>query len=135
MLDERAVMEANVEAVRRMYDAFAATDLETILAVTDPDIEVVQTPLLPWGGEFHGHEGLGEFFGKLTGAISSRVTIHNVFAAGDQVVQVGRTAGTVNATGAEFDVDEVHVLTLRDGKVVRFAATIDTPAMLEALGQ
>src|SRR4029077_19917706 len=102
---------------------------------TDPGMEVVQTPLLPWGGEFHGHDGLGEFFGQLTGAISSRVTIHNVFAAGDQVVQVGRTAGTVNATGAEFDVDEVHVLTLRDGKVVRFAATIDTPAMLDALGQ
>ena len=135
MPDERAVMEANVEVVRRMYEAFAATDLETILAVTDPGIEVVQTPLLPWGGEFHGQEGLGEFFGKLTGAISSRVTIHNVFAAGDQVVQVGRTAGTVNATGAEFDVDEVHVLTLRDGKVVRFAATIDTPAMLDALRQ
>ena len=50
-------------------------------------------------------------------------------------MQVGRTAGTVNATGVEFDVDEVHVLTLRDGKVVRFAATIDTPAMLDALGQ
>ena len=47
-----------------MYDAFAATDLETILAVTDPDIEVVQTPLLPWGGEFHGHDGLGDFFGS-----------------------------------------------------------------------
>ncbi len=135
MPDERAVMEANVEVVRRMYDAFAATDLETILAVTDPDIEIVQTPLLPWGGEFHGQEGLGEFFGKLTGAISSRVTIHSVFAAGDQVVQVGRTAGTVNATGVEFDVDEVHVLTLRKSRVVRFAATIDTPAMLAALGQ
>jgi ketosteroid isomerase-like protein len=135
MPDAREVMEANIEVVRRMYDAFAATDLETILAVTDPDIEIVQTPQLPWGGEFHGQDGLGEFFGKLTTAISSRVTIENVFAAGDQVVQVGRTAGTVNATGTAFDVDEVHVLTLRDGKVIRFQATIDTPAMLDALGQ
>jgi ketosteroid isomerase-like protein len=135
MSDERAVMEANVKTVRRLYDAFAATDLETILALTDLEIEIVQTPLLPWGGEFHGQEGLGEFFGKLTGAISSRVTIHNVFASGDQVVQVGRTAGTVNGSGVEFDVDEVHVLTLRNGKIVRFAATIDTPAMLDALGK
>src|SRR5262245_32950158 len=43
-------MRANVETVRRFYDALAATDLETILAITDAGIEVVQTDLLPWGG-------------------------------------------------------------------------------------
>ena len=47
----------------------------------------------------------------------------------------GKTAGTVNATGAAFDVDELHLLTVRDGKVVRFEAYIDTPAMLAALGE
>ena len=61
------------------------------------------------------------------------MTIQTVYAAGDTVVQIGRTAGTVNATGASFDVQEVHLLTVRDGKVVRFEAHIDTPAMLEAL--
>ena len=126
-------MRANVETVRRFNDALAATDLETILAITDPGIEVVQTDALPWGGEFHGHDGLGDFFGKLTGTIASRVTIDEMFSAGDQVVQIGRTAGTVKATGAEFDIREVHVLTVRAGKIVRFAATIDTPGMLAAL--
>ena len=126
-------MRANVETVRRFYDALAATDLETILAITDPGIEVVQTDVLPWGGEFHGHDGIGDFFGKLTGTIASRVTIDEMFAAGNDVVQIGRTAGTVKATGAEFDIREVHVLTVRAGKIVRFAATIDTPGMLAAL--
>jgi ABC-type nitrate/sulfonate/bicarbonate transport system ATPase subunit len=55
----RTCKKATLETVRRLYDAFAANDLETILATTDPDIDVVQTPLLPWGGEFHGHAGLG----------------------------------------------------------------------------
>ena len=46
-----------------------------------------------------------------------------MFAAGDQVAQFGSTAaGTVNATGVAFDVHEVHVLTLRDDKIARFAA-------------
>jgi ketosteroid isomerase-like protein len=40
----------------------------------------------------------------------------------------------VNASGASFDVDEVHILTVRDRRVVRFEAHIDTPAMLAALG-
>jgi uncharacterized protein len=37
------------------------------------------------------------------------------------------------ANGAPFDVAEAHVWELRNGKVVRFRAYIDTPAMLEAL--
>ena len=49
------------------------------------------------------------------------------------VVQTGRTRGTVRANGASFDIPEVHVWELRDGKVVRYQVYIDTPAMLDAL--
>jgi uncharacterized protein len=41
----------------------------------------------------------------------------------------------VRATGASFDVPEVHVWELCDGKVVRYQSYIDTPAMLEALSR
>jgi ketosteroid isomerase-like protein len=124
----------NVSLVRRLYDAMAAGDLDTILEIFDPNVVVTQTPDLPWGGEFHGHDGLGKFFGKLTEHISSKVTHEAVFAAGEKVVQIGHTAGTVKATGAAFDIREVHILTIGEGKVVRFDAHIDTPAMLAALG-
>ena len=123
----------NVELVRRLYAALEAVDLEAILEIFDPEVEVFQTPELPWGGDFHGHDGLGRFFGLLRENITSKVTIQTVYAAGDEVVQIGRTAGTVNANGAPFDVQEMHLLTVRDGRVVRFEAHIDTPAMLEAL--
>jgi ketosteroid isomerase-like protein len=123
----------NVDVVRRFYEALAAGDVDTIRSLTDPDIVVVQAEELPWGGEFHGYDGLGEFFGLLVGTIRSQVTHQVIFAAGDRVVQVGRTAGTVNATGASFDIDEVHVHTLRDGRIARFEPHIDTPAMLAVL--
>lgn len=123
-----------VQLVRRLYAALAAVDLETILEVFDPEVEIHQTGELPWGGDFRGHDGLGAFFGLLREHITSAVTIQTVFEAGDVVVQVGRTAGTVNASGATFDVEEVHLLTVRDGRVVRFEAHIDTPAMMRALG-
>jgi ketosteroid isomerase-like protein len=126
--------EDNVALVRRMYDAFATRDLDAIVAIVDPAIQVTQTSLLPWGGEYHGLEGLAAFFGKLTETITSAVTPRAIYSAGDRVVQAGRTAGTVNASGASFDVDEVHILTVRDRRVVRFEAHIDTPAMLAALG-
>lgn len=122
-----------IDVVRRMYDCLAAVDLDTILEIASPDIEVVQTDELPWGGHFRGHDGLGEFFLKLVGTITSAVTHDDLFAAGDRVVQVGRTAGHVNATGAPFDIREVHVWRVADGRITRFEAYIDTPAMLTAL--
>lgn len=127
-------MDANVKLVRRLYDAFAASDFDTILAVMDPELVVTQADALPWGGEFHGYEGLATFFGRLREHITSEVTHAALYGAGDHAVQFGRTAGTVNATGAAFDIDEMHLFTIRDGRVVRFEAYIDTPAMLSALG-
>lgn len=119
--------------IRRMYGAFATADFDTILEIAAPDIEVIQAAELPWGGHFRGHDELGTFMLTLAGTIESTVTHHELFAAGDRVVQVGRTAGTVRATGASFDIAEVHVWTVRDGRAVRFEAYIDTPAMLAAL--
>jgi uncharacterized protein len=75
------------------------------------------------------------FFLTLVEHVESRVTIESLFAAGDHVVQTGRTRGTVKANGANFDIPEAHVWELRDGKVVRYQVHIDTPAMLEALSR
>jgi ketosteroid isomerase-like protein len=123
----------NVDLIRRLYEALEARDLDTIVSLFDPEVDIVQTEELPWGGEYHGHKGLAEFFGALGRHIRSKVKHARVFAAGDRVVQVGRTTGTVNATGAAFDIDEVHLFTVRDGRVVRFEAYIDTPSTLAVL--
>jgi ketosteroid isomerase-like protein len=69
----------------------------------------------------------------LTGTIDSAVTHEAVFAADDEVIQMGRTKGTVVATGVPFDIPEVHRWTIRDGKAVAAHFAIDTPAMLEVL--
>jgi uncharacterized protein len=126
-------MTDNTELIARTYRAMAEGDLETMLAIVDPSITIWQTEALPWGGRYEGIDGFAEFFGKLRGTITSKVAVEQIFGAGDHVVEVGRTRGTVNATGAEFDVAEVHVWELRDGKAVSFRAYIDTPAMLAAL--
>mgnify|MGYP002684126124 CR=1 FL=1 len=96
-------------------------------------LEGSRRPGLAWGGDCDGLDGLGRLCVLRRENITSKVTIQTVYAAGDEVVQIGRTAGTVNANGAPFDVQEMHLLTVRDGRVVRFEAHIDTPAMLEAL--
>ena len=68
-----------------------------------------------------------------TGTIDSAVTIEALFAADDEVIQAGRTKGTVVATGVPFDVAEVHRWTIRDGKATTAHFAIDTAAMLAVL--
>ena len=58
------------------------------------------------------------------------MTTENLFAAGDHVIQTGRTRATVVATGAAFNMPKA-----RDSKVVALRPLRDTPAMLAALGR
>jgi ketosteroid isomerase-like protein len=125
----------NIATIRRVYDAMKNRDAELMQELFAPDITLRQTPELPWGGDYERHDGAFTFFLKLVEHIDSQVTTESLFAAGDHVVQTGRTRGTVVANGASFDVAEVHVWELRNGKVIGFQAYIDTPAMLDALGR
>jgi ketosteroid isomerase-like protein len=120
--------------VRAAYAAYDLRDRESILDLFDPEIEIHQTPLLPWGGRYRGLEEAAEFYRRLAQHVDSRVEPHEVFHAGDTVVVTGRVRGTARVTGSEFDIPIVHLWTFREGRVVGFHPFIDTPAMLRALG-
>ena len=112
---ERATDRPNAEIVRRVYDAFARRDIPAVLGLLAPDVEITQSSEIPWGGSYKGHDGALRFFGNLTQAITSAVALERLVDAGDHVVAIGRTQGTVNATGARFDVPIAHVWAFRDG--------------------
>jgi ketosteroid isomerase-like protein len=122
-----------VEVVKRIYQMLAAGDLEGVLAHVSDDVSITQDAALPWGGQYHGHDGLAAFGLALTGTIDSEVTHEALYGAGDRVVQFGRTRGTVRSSGAVFDVPECHLWTIEDGQVVAAEFYIDTTAMLKAL--
>ena len=126
-------MEAPLQTIEKVYAAFAARDVDTLLGLCAPDIVLTQDPALPWGGSFSGHDGAVDFMMKLVAASDSVVTVEQLFAAGDEVVQLGRTAGTVRSNGAAFDIPECHIWTVRDGLVTAARFFIDSAAMLDAL--
>jgi ketosteroid isomerase-like protein len=125
---------SDVDVVREIYDCMATRDLERLVQLIDESCVITQDPVLPWGGRFEGHDGFATFAMTLVGTITSAVTIEALFACDGDVIQFGRTKGTVNANGAEFDVAEVHRWTLRDGRAVRAHFSIDNDAMLAAIG-
>jgi ketosteroid isomerase-like protein len=124
---------SNIEIVSGIYAAMAAGDIELLLAMASEDFTIDQTEELPWGGHYVGREGVMAFATKLLSTIDSKVEADALYEAGDRVVQRGHTRGTVNASGASFDVAEVHIWTVRDSKAVAAEFYIDTPAMLDAL--
>lgn len=123
----------NIEVITQIYEAFARQDLEDLLTLVDPDCVVTQDASLSWGGRHVGHDGVTALALALLGSTDSAVIVESLFEADGQVIQCGRSKGTVRANGAAFDIPEVHIWTLKDGKVVAAHFAIDTPAMLAAL--
>lgn len=123
----------NVELIARLYAAFAVRDVETILGIFAEDVVITQSTEVPWGGTHRGHEGAVHFFGTLGAHITSAVTVERYVDAGDQVVAIGWTRGTVNANGAPFDVPIAHVWEIENGRAVSVRFCIDNPTMRAAL--
>jgi uncharacterized protein len=122
-----------IAIVRAVYDAINAGDAAGVVAHLAPDIRIAQTPALPWGGEYQGLVGYAQFAKLLRQHIASRVEVERMFAAGEDVVVIGRTIGATKAKQTPFAVAIAHVLTVQGGKVVAARYYIDTPAMLAAL--
>lgn len=122
-----------VDVVRSLYEAFGRRDIPAIFGLFAPDIEIIQSEHLPWGGRYRGHDGARQFFGKLTTALNSTLELERFISAGDHVVATGWTKGTTLATGASYRVPIAHVWRIQDGRVAQVQFFIDNPTMLAAL--
>ena len=128
--------QENVRVVKELYEAFFRRDMGAIVARVWPEFEVKQTTAVPWGGTYRGAEGLVEFFGKLAAHLNNEaLPIERYLDAGEHVVAIGRTQGTVKGNGKRFDVPLAHVWELRGVKAVSFRPFIDVPTMKMSLGE
>ena len=123
----------NKEIISRLYEAFGRRDLQMMSTLFDPKIELSQTTQLPWGGTYEGFQGVADFAARLLEKLDSRIEVEEFVEAGEQVIAIGWTRGTVRKTGQEFKIRAVHLWTMKKGKVLRFEAYIDTPGMLKLL--
>lgn len=121
------------QVVQEIYSAFGRRDVAAVFARLSPDVELVQSTELPWGGRYSGLEGAGQFMTKLTTHLDSAVTLERMIAAGDHVVAIGWTEGRVKAGGTPFRVPMAHVWQVNDGQVSRVQFFIDHAPMRTAL--
>jgi uncharacterized protein len=124
-----------MQTVQDLYDAFGHRDIPKVFSLLSPDVEIVQSEELPWGGLYRGHDGARQFFSKLGSHLNSTLDVERLISSADHVVAVGWTQGTVNATGASYRVPIAHVWKIREGLVIQAQFFIDNLMMLDALGR
>jgi ketosteroid isomerase-like protein/SAM-dependent methyltransferase len=111
----------NTRLLTRFYEAWDGDDLATMLALVDPEFEYVNPPDAVHPGTRRGHEGLAgvmdvlhESFDHMSHDLleveeigDGRVLWHTIFRAR------GRDSGAL------IEVDEQHLWTLQNGKILR----------------
>ena len=128
--------ERNVEIARSVVAAYNRGDMEGVLAVVSPDVEVVSTPEMPKDGRFEGHEGFMTWLTQWLEAWDEfRLVVGDVEAIDDRHVladvrQVARGAHS----GIEIDMGVVHLFEMApDGTIVRFQLHTSREAALAAV--
>jgi uncharacterized protein len=124
----------NVELVRQGYDAFNRGDVDAVLELFDPAIEIGLLADSAMAGDFRGHDGframLAENNEMFAGYRNEPEEI--VEASEESIVVVIRSAARGRVSGAEVEGRLAHLWTLRDGKVIRFQAYPTREAALDA---
>ena len=126
---------SNVDIIKRLYQAFAEGDMDSISALIDPSVEWIESDGIPYGGVFQGYEAvLNGVFAKI-GAEWDNFTanVDQFIDAGDIVVTLGTDSGIHKATGKKMQAPTASIWTLKNGKVIKFRQYIDTLAVTNAI--
>jgi uncharacterized protein len=124
---------ANVEIVRSAYAALGSGDFPVIQELVDPRVVLID-PELPDGGTYRGHDGLRRFLTVWRGAWDEyRLEIEDMTEVGDRVVVTAHQRGRGRYTGADLDIRDAHVWTVRKAKILRIEMFLGRRAALEAV--
>jgi ketosteroid isomerase-like protein len=126
--------EEELQALRRMYDAFSRWDVDELCRNVTHDFEMILPETLPFGGTRHGYDGVRAFAAVYQDFIEGAWADPDDFLdAGDRVVVLGRMRGRAKATGQVFEMPFAHVWTLTDGVASRCRAYLDSAVVTLAL--
>ena len=118
----------NIQIVKDAYDKFTTGNIEGLLDLLAEDVHW-NTPEIenaPFGGVQSGQAGVGEFFAQLAGSEDTTLfDITEYIAQGNRVVTLGKYGATVKETGRSYEIEMVHIFTVKDGKISSFDEFFD----------
>jgi len=126
---------SNMDAVSKIYIAFAEGNIPAVLELFDPAIEWVvaeNSPLAdhsPYRGLNQVVEGVFTRIGLEFPDLA--IQVDELLDAGEKIVMLGRYHGVRKATGKAFHAQAAHVWTITAGKFTRFQQYLDTYQVAE----
>jgi ketosteroid isomerase-like protein len=121
---------ANLDIVTGFYSDFGRGDFPAALARCHPEVEFHEMPSVPWGGVYHGIEGIQRFLGEFVRYFGTGARI-------DVLQVVEGQSGDVFAHGALHVYDRtfpyLELWKFRDGKASHIEPFIDTASLLKRL--
>lgn len=125
----------NVEAVKRLMDAFNARDPDTFADVTTPDFEWITSMAAVEGEVFFGREGIYTYFGRMKEAWAEFQTLADEYRdLGDRVLLLGRLDGRGRASGVPVSAPLDILFDVRDGGISRMHSFLDHDEALRTAG-
>lgn len=116
--------QENVETIRNLFRGVEERDLEAYLAVGHPEVVIREPGSLPYGGEYHGLEGLKRHAAGWMRTWAplqpedERKLDADFIDAGDHVIARWRLRARTPAGDGMLDMPMVGIYRLRDGKLV-----------------
>ena len=127
--------QENIELARETYAAFNRRDLESVLKVCDPEVEVHDPPQMPDSSIHRGHEAVMRDWQETFDAFDEfSVEVEEYRDLGDTLLVFLRYRGRGQGSGVPVEAQIAHVLTVREGKLVRMRQFLDRDEALEAAG-
>jgi ketosteroid isomerase-like protein len=124
----------NADTVRTAWDAFLNADLEGSAATTADDAEIVIPETLPWGGTYHGPDGLKEMIMKLLGSVAEARPEPKAFLETDDGHVVTPVTGWLRSkSGKELTESALWLYEVDNGKVKRAEFFSDTAGIRDTL--
>jgi ketosteroid isomerase-like protein len=121
----------NGAIIREGYERFAQQDVAGTLAMFSPEIMWTIPGPSALAGEYHGQDGVGEFFGKIGQTYDHlEVLPDEILVNGDRVVALGHHE--IGVAGSTHQVPFVHVWRLDGERPISFYEYLDT-ARLERM--
>jgi ketosteroid isomerase-like protein len=110
----------NLELARAGYEAFQRSDLEGVLALTDPEVEIYLPNTLPNSGNYRGHEGYITWIGQWLDAWENfRIEVLAMEPVGERhVVTTIHQSAMGRGSGIPVEMDVAYMTDIREGKVI-----------------
>jgi ketosteroid isomerase-like protein len=125
---------SNRQVIEHLYELFDRRDFESAVEFTTDDLEMDAYFARLHAEPFHGPGGMLKFMSELfTDFEDFRITRNRYVEVADSVIVFCSSSARGRVSGVPLELESIHVWDLRDGRVARFSAHLETDEMINAI--